>query len=149
MTTEFRRHLATSLTDPEFALGFGAELAKSEFAVALATARRRKTLTQHALAEKAGVTQAYVAKLESGEANPTLSVVGKLLAVMGLGLVIGTQPLVGAGQEPFAIGLRMPDDMIRPDEELVVEDIGTPDTATRWTMAQLGPAQRSPTFVAR
>ena len=47
--------------------------------------REQKRLTQTALAGKAGVSQAYIAKLESGEKkNPTLDLVKKLAKALGV-----------------------------------------------------------------
>lgn len=83
----FEEDLERELRDPEFARGFGGSRAKSSFALTLADARLKAGLTQKELAEKAGVSQSYIAKLEGGEANPTLDRIGSLLAVLGLSLV--------------------------------------------------------------
>ncbi|MBI2850302.1 MAG: helix-turn-helix transcriptional regulator [Chloroflexi bacterium] len=87
MAHSFDEDLERELRDPEFARLFGEDHAKSIFALTLANARLKAGLTQKELAEKAGVSQAYIAKLEGGEANPTLGRIGSLLAVMGLSLV--------------------------------------------------------------
>ncbi len=86
--------LEHQLKDPEFAAAFGAAQAKSSLAITLAKARVAKGLTQQELAEKAGVSQAYIAKLEGGEANPTFGRVGSLLAVMGFSLTTETTGLM-------------------------------------------------------
>ena len=93
MTRTFREDLERNLCDPEFAKIFGAARAKSNFAITLAEARRQLNLTQQQLAARLGVSQSYVAKLEGGEANPTLERIGSLLAVLGLGLTTGTTTL--------------------------------------------------------
>lgn len=82
------------LKDPEYAKLYGAEDAKSEFAIVLSRARDRAGVTQKELADRLGVSQAYIAKLEGGEANPTLGVVGSLMAVLGLRLVMQAEPLL-------------------------------------------------------
>ena len=47
--------------------------------------RERQGLTQVQLAKKAGVTQAYIAKLEAGDkANPTLDVLKRLARALGV-----------------------------------------------------------------
>jgi len=89
----FRDDLEHNLRDPEFAKRFGAARAKSSFAITLAEARRQLNLTQQQLAARLGVSQAYVAKLESGEANPTLDRIGSLLAILGFSLTTGTTTL--------------------------------------------------------
>jgi transcriptional regulator with XRE-family HTH domain len=87
MVRTFKRDLERELQDPESAKFFGEAQAKSSFAITLANARLKAGLTQKELAEKVGVSQAYIAKLEGGEANPTLERIGSLLAVLGLSLV--------------------------------------------------------------
>lgn len=80
--------------DLDFARRFGAAQAKSSFALTLAEVRKRLNFTQIQLASKLGVSQSYIAKLESGEANPTLDRIGSLLAVLGLSLTTGTSALL-------------------------------------------------------
>ncbi len=93
MTRTFRDDLEQRLRDPEFAKMFGAAQAKSSFAIALSEARRQLNLTQQQLAARLNVSQSYVAKLEGGEANPTLDKIGSLLAVIGFTLTTGTTTL--------------------------------------------------------
>ena len=93
MTRTFEDDLKHELQDPESAKMFGAAQAKSSFAITLAEARRQLNLTQQQLAAELGVSQSYVAKLEGGEANPTLDRIGSLLAVLRLSLTTGTTVL--------------------------------------------------------
>jgi transcriptional regulator with XRE-family HTH domain len=86
MTRTFREDLEQKLQDPEFAKMFGAAQAKSSFAITLAETRMQLNLTQQQLAARLGVSQAYISKLEGGEANPTLERIGSLLATLGLKL---------------------------------------------------------------
>ena len=72
------------LEDVEYRKEFGSESAKLEIAVALAAARKKAGVTQAKLAELAEVSQAYIAKLESGEANPSIGNIGQLFACMWL-----------------------------------------------------------------
>jgi transcriptional regulator with XRE-family HTH domain len=82
----FKGDLARDLQDKEFATGFGTELAKTDFAMLLVKARKAAGITQQELAAKAGTTQSYIAKLESGEANPTIGRIAELLALLGFRL---------------------------------------------------------------
>lgn len=93
MTSTFDSELKEELQNPEFAKMFGAAQAKSSFAITLAEARRQLNLTQQKLAARLGVSQAYIAKLEGGEANPTLERIGSLLAMLGLSLTTSTTTL--------------------------------------------------------
>ena len=72
------------LQDIEYRREFGSESAKLEMAAALVRAREMMGLTQSALAELAGTSQAYIAKLERGDANPTIGNIGKLYGCMWL-----------------------------------------------------------------
>src|SRR4030042_816091 len=96
MIRTFREDLAESLHDREFAEKFGAAQAKSAFALTLAKARRKAGVTQQELAHRSGVSQSYIAKLESGEANPTLGTIGNLLSLLGLRLTTDAIPLLTA-----------------------------------------------------
>jgi len=93
MSSTFEGDLEQRLKDEEFAKMFGAAQAKSSFALTLAKARAELGLTQKELANRIGVSQAYIAKLEGGEANPTLERIGSLLAVLGLSLTTDTTTL--------------------------------------------------------
>ena len=94
MTRTFEGDLKQELQDPESAKYFGAAQAKSSFAITLAKARKTLGLTQKEFADKVGVSQAYIAKLEGGEANPTLERIGSLLAALGLSLTTDTTTLL-------------------------------------------------------
>lgn len=85
--------LLERLEDPEYAKLYGAENAKVDFAITLTKARKSLNHTQKSLADKLGISQPYIAKLEAGEANPTLGAVGSLLATLGYRLVTQTAPL--------------------------------------------------------
>jgi DNA-binding XRE family transcriptional regulator len=85
--------ISSRLKDKEFAGKYGEEMAKLSFSNTLLDARNKKKLTQVELARKLGKSQPYIAKLESGEANPTLSMVGKILSVLGYRLDTGVAPL--------------------------------------------------------
>ncbi len=96
--------LLERLKDPEYTKLYGEENAKVDFAITLTKARKRLNLTQRNLADKLGRSQPYVAKLEGGEANPTLGTIGRLLAAIGLRLVTGTAPLKPE-PTPSSVGL--------------------------------------------
>lgn len=49
----------------------------------LLRARLNKKLTQTDLAKKAGVSQVIIARLESGQTNPTIETVNKVSRVLG------------------------------------------------------------------
>lgn len=94
MLDELQRDLVEDLKDPEFAKAYGIESARSEFGLALFNARTKSQLTQKELADKIGVTQPYIAQLESGEINLTSDTLGKILAILGFKISAEIETLV-------------------------------------------------------
>lgn len=96
MNRTFKEDLERELQDVEFAREFGAAAAKTDFALTLAKARRSCQVTQADLANLLGTSQSYIAKLEQGDANPTIGRIGELLAVLRLRLSTNTIPLTSS-----------------------------------------------------
>ena len=82
------------IQDPEIRAEFGAEGLRLRFAFALLNARESAGMTQSELADICGVSQAYISKLESGEANPTIGKIGAIFAAMWMEPTIGFKPLM-------------------------------------------------------
>jgi transcriptional regulator with XRE-family HTH domain len=93
MVEEWERDLIEELKDPEFAEMYGADRTKSSFGLAILHARQNANMTQKQFSEKLGVSQPYIAQIESGETNPTLEAAGKMLAAIGLKMIINVEPL--------------------------------------------------------
>ena len=94
MSTKWTDWLNDFLQDDERRLGFGAEKIKTTFALALLDARESVGMTQSELAEICGVSQAYISKLESGEANPTIGKIGSIFAAMWMKPDVDFAPLM-------------------------------------------------------
>ena len=94
MSTNWTDWLNDFLQDDEMRIGFGAEGIKTSFALALLDARESVGMTQSELAEICGVSQAYISKMESGEANPTIGKIGAIFAAMWLEPTVGFRPLM-------------------------------------------------------
>jgi|SRR5215467_6730823 len=99
-TTDIK--IAKWLEDLEIRAEYGSATLKYDIAAALIAARKMKNLTQIALANIAGVSQAYIAKLESGEANPTIGRIGAILAAMWLKAEINFISLVQTCDDEIA-----------------------------------------------
>jgi transcriptional regulator with XRE-family HTH domain len=69
----------------------------------LRDARRRAGLTQAALAQRVGTSQATISAYESGAKQPTVQTFSRLLAATGMKL--GVEPAPGAIVEPSAAQL--------------------------------------------
>ncbi|MHB9092687.1 MAG: helix-turn-helix transcriptional regulator [Chloroflexota bacterium] len=69
--------------------------------------RQRYSLTQEQLAEKTGLKRSYIARLESGESNPTVKTLHRLARAVGdnveIALQSRTQPVRTAVPEVSAI----------------------------------------------
>lgn len=94
MTTMARQDLERDLGDPEFRKLYGAAEAKSELAIALADARHKLGLTQEDMSKRVEVSQPYIARLEGGDANPTIGAIGSMLAILDLRINVETIPLL-------------------------------------------------------
>lgn len=91
---ETRADLEKELQDTEFASYYGADQAKIRLAFTLVEARNRVNLTQKEVADTLKVSQPYIAKLERGDANPTIGKIGSMLAQLGLRFNMQAEPLL-------------------------------------------------------
>jgi transcriptional regulator with XRE-family HTH domain len=65
------------------ATGDGSEL-QAHFGKTVREARQKAGLTQAALADLAGLTQQYIARIEAGQINPTLATMAAIARVLHL-----------------------------------------------------------------
>lgn len=63
--------------------------------LALGRARRRAGLTQRQLAERTGVAQPAIARIEAGRVSPRIDTLDRLLRECGY--TVGSEPVLGAG----------------------------------------------------
>lgn len=82
MTTLAEYH-AELMKDPEYAEAYEALQPEYDIVKALITTRADEDLTQKELAERCGMKQSAFARIESGNANPTLSTLKQLAKGMG------------------------------------------------------------------
>ncbi len=87
--------LREQLKDPELRAEY--EALEPEFAIiqAMIDARKNTGMTQKELAEKTGITQADISKLENGNANPSLKTLRRLAKGLGMRLKIEFIPVKG------------------------------------------------------
>lgn len=85
--------LKSRLRDPGFRKGYEEELEKLRVVDTLIQLRERRGLTQAALARRIGVSQPFIAKLESGEThNFSLETLVKLAVALDSNLEIKFHP---------------------------------------------------------
>ena len=91
--SKYSDFLAEQLNDPEVKAEYDALEPKFAIIQAMIDARKSSGLTQKQLAERTGIAQADISKLESGNANPSLKTLQRLAAGMGMKIKIEFQPL--------------------------------------------------------
>lgn len=88
----FNSYLNKQMENSEFRAEY--EALEPEFSIiqAMIDARKASGLTQKELAEKTGIAQADISKLENGSANPSLRTLRRLAAGMGMQLKLEFVP---------------------------------------------------------
>lgn len=79
----FREHLNEQLKDPAFYQEYKALEPEYEIIRQVLTARTEQNLTQKELAERVGIKQSNISRLESGNYNPSLEFLQKIAAGLG------------------------------------------------------------------
>ena len=88
----FRKYLDEQMKDPEFAAAYEEIQPEMDVIRAIVEARISQNLTQKELAERTGINQADISKLENGTRNPSLKLLKRLADGMGMTLKIEFVP---------------------------------------------------------
>ena len=107
--TTFRNYLNERLEDPEFRKVWEESQPDYQIVMAIAKARAKSGMTQKELAEKSGIIQAEISKMENGNANPSLKTLKKLAAGMNMKLVISFEPLEDTKEIPLPVEVGEPE----------------------------------------
>jgi len=93
--TTLKDYLAEQMKDPGFRTEY--EALEPEFAIiqAMIEARKATGLTQSQLAERAGISQGDISKIETGNANPSLNTLKRLAKSMDMRLRLEFLPANG------------------------------------------------------
>ena len=81
--SDFRHYLDKQLQDPAFAAEYEKQRPEYEAIRALIAARLESNMTQKELAEKTGIRQSNISRIENGSASPTLDTLARIAAGMG------------------------------------------------------------------
>ena len=84
MGKNFRETLSEQLKDPEFKIEYDALAAEYQLINAILDARKAANITQKQLAEKTGIAQSDISKIENGNANPSLKTIERIASGMGM-----------------------------------------------------------------
>ncbi|MCI6037173.1 MAG: helix-turn-helix domain-containing protein [Clostridiales bacterium] len=90
--SNFNDYLSQKMKDPAFKAEYDALEPEFSIIQAMIDARKASGLTQQQLAEKTGIAQADISKLENGSANPSLRTLRRLAAGMGMQLKLEFVP---------------------------------------------------------
>ncbi|MDO4324296.1 MAG: helix-turn-helix transcriptional regulator [Lachnospiraceae bacterium] len=82
--SDFHKYLDKQLQNPDFKKEWDNLEPEYNMIQAIIDARKKSNLTQKELAERTGINQADISKLENGNANPTLAVLKRLADGMGM-----------------------------------------------------------------
>lgn len=91
--SEFRDLLNEQLKDPEFKKEWDDLQPEMDVIRAMINNRIAQNITQKELAERTGINQADISKLENGTRNPSLKMLKRLAAGMGMQLKIDFIPM--------------------------------------------------------
>ena len=86
--SKFNQYLTEQLKDSAFKAEYDA--LEAEFAIiqAMITARQKTGMTQKQLAERTGIHQSDISKLERGNGNPSLRTLSRLAEGLGMKLKV-------------------------------------------------------------
>ena len=85
---DFNNYLAQQMEDPAFAAEYEAQRPEYEAIRAVIAARLACNMTQKELAEKTGIRQSNISRIENGSASPTIDTLARIAAGLGKQLKI-------------------------------------------------------------
>ena len=91
--SKFSEYKERKLQDPEFKKEYDALESEFDIIQAMIDARKQSGLTQKELAERTGINQADISKLENGTANPSIRTLRRLADGMGMKMKLVFEPL--------------------------------------------------------
>ena len=97
--SEFQDYLQEQLKDPEFKKEWDDIQPEMDVIRAMVDTRIGQNLTPKQLAERTGIDQADISKLENGTRNPSLKLLKRLAKGMGMQLKIEFVPMQAQARE--------------------------------------------------
>ena len=93
MGRTYREYLNEKLKDPAFKKEWDEMEPEFQLIKAMLKAREEQNLSQRQLADRTGITQADISKMETGDANPTLETLKRLASGLGMTLNLSFSPV--------------------------------------------------------
>jgi len=92
--SDYKKHLEEQLEDPTFAAEWERQRPEREYIKAIIAARIESNLTQGELAQKTGIRQSNISRIENGNSSPTIATLQQLASGMGKTLHIEFRQVV-------------------------------------------------------
>ena len=86
--SDFQNYLKEQLKDSEFAAEYETQKPEYEAIRAVIAARLAQHMTQKGLAERTGIRQSNISRIESGSTSPTVETLARIAAGLGKQLKI-------------------------------------------------------------
>jgi predicted transcriptional regulator len=80
---DYIKHLNKQLENPEFAAEWERQRPEREYIKAIIAARMEQNLTQKELAEKTGIRQSNISRIENGNCSPTVATLQQIADGVG------------------------------------------------------------------
>jgi len=91
--TSYAEYKKQALKNPDLKAAYEELQPEYDIIQALIDARKSKNMTQKDLSEITGITQADISRIENGTRNPSLAMVKRLAAGMGMRLKLEFEPV--------------------------------------------------------
>lgn len=86
--SDLKRYIERQMNDPEFKAEYDASETEYQLTRSLIAARIASNMTQKELADKSGVRQSNISRIENGSCSPTVATLQALAEGLGKKLVI-------------------------------------------------------------
>ena len=86
--SDFKNHLNEQMEDSAFAIEWERQRPEREYIKAIIAARIEQKLTQKELAERTGIRQSNISRIENGNCSPTIATLQQIADGMGKKLYI-------------------------------------------------------------
>jgi predicted transcriptional regulator len=81
--SDLKKHLERQLKNPEFAAEWETQRPEREYIKAIIAARIEQNITQKELAERSGIRQSNISRIENGNCSPTVATLQQIANGVG------------------------------------------------------------------
>ena len=81
--SDYKKYLNKQLENPEFAVEWERQRPEREYIKAIIAARMEQNLTQKELAQKTGIRQSNISRIETGNCSPTVATLQQIADGVG------------------------------------------------------------------